>query len=640
MKDFRKKFYHEFLKKNYIHMKPINKMRSSLGVVLVAALVLFTYGCDDFLDVPAKGSLSEDVLADEQGVETLLIGAYAALDGAGISGNPWEAAGHNWIYGSVVGGDAHKGTEAGDQSAINPMMRGQFLPTEGFFNTFWRVRYEGISRSNATLRVAANVEGMPEQERLNVVAQARFLRGHYYFDLTRMFNEVPWIDEETDEFNQPNDRVLWPEIEADFQFAFDNLPETQGQRARANKWAAGAYLGKVYLYQGKYQEAKNMFDQVIASGVTAEGVPYDLANGYWDNWNPALESGLPEAVFFVQQVANDGSGTINNANQGMMLNFPNSAGLRCCGFYQPTHDLVNSYRTEGGLPILDGFNDEMVTSDLGVASDQQFQPYEGEVDPRLDWNVGRRGMPYHDWGPFPGERWVRNQAYGGPYHAKKNVYWQSQEQFADNSSWAPGTAINIPIIRFADVLLMSAEADIEVGNLESARQKVNRVRERAARPDTWVSNDLNRGYAFAIVGTESEVTDETGITAGQWVVVEDTQSTYTFLGGDPTSLANWNRYDEANYNISLYNNAWTDANVARDAVRLERRIELAMEGHRFYDLVRWGIAQEEMTRFYNYEGNLFPANGFEGGQFRNEYFPIPQDQIDLSQGLLEQNSGY
>lgn len=623
-------------------MKSMNKTFKSLAVLSVMAMAILLYGCDDFLDVPAKGSLSEDVLADQQGVETLLIGAYGALDGQSIGGGLfWSHSAHNWIYGSVVGGDAHKGSEPGDQSGINPMMRGQFSPTEGFFNEKWITLYEGISRANAVISLLeGGVEGMTDNEVTNAMGQARFLRGHYYFDLKKMYNNVPWIDQNTTDLNQPNDRDIWPEIEADFQYAYDNLPDTQSESMRINKWAAGAYLGKTFVYQEKWGEAKSVFDQVIPNGVTSQGVPYDLTEGYWDNWNPALEDGNPEAVFSIQQVADDGTGAINNANSGMMLNFPNSAEHRCCGFYSPTQDLVNSYRTDSnGLPFIDNYNSEKVVSDQGIASDEQFELYDGQVDPRLDWTVGRRGVPYHDWGPFPGNRWVRDQSFGGAYYAKKNVYWRSQENFANNQSWAPGTAINIPIIRFADVLLMAAEAEVEAGSIEQARTYVNRVRERAARENTWVSNELNEEFAEAIVSSEAEML-ATDVNSGQWVVREDTGTTFTYLGGGSEDINNWNEYEEPNYNVGLYNQAWSNASAARDAIRFERKMELAMEGHRFFDLVRWGIAQEELSQFYEYEGNLFPGSGFNGGQFRNEYFPIPQNQIDLSQGQLQQNPGY
>ncbi|MCC5915377.1 MAG: RagB/SusD family nutrient uptake outer membrane protein, partial [Balneolaceae bacterium] len=207
------------------------RYKKSFSVLAVVAAMLFFYGCDGFLSVPAKGSLSEDVLADAQGVNTLLIGAYGALDAAELPGFAWATSPHNWIYGSVVGGDAHKGSEPGDQSAINPMMRGQFSTTEGFFNDKWVALYEGISRTNAVLRILEDVEDMTEAEKNRVEAEARFLRGHYYFELRKMFYRVPWIDENTEDMNQPNDSDVFPNIEADFQFAYDNLPETQSERA-------------------------------------------------------------------------------------------------------------------------------------------------------------------------------------------------------------------------------------------------------------------------------------------------------------------------------------------------------------------------------------------------------------------------
>lgn len=623
-----------------IRGRKMKNNRKFTAVLVLVAAVLLMYGCDSFLDVPAKGSLSENVLANEEGIETLLVGAYGALDGAGLGFNAWETSPHNWIYGSVVGGDAHKGSEPGDQEAINAMMRGQFNTTEGFFDNKWRALYEGISRTNAVLSLLEQVEDLTDAQKSRIAGEARFLRGHYYFELRKMYFRVPWIDETTEDPNQPNDSEIWPNIEADFQFAFDNLPETRGERARANRWAAAAYLAKTYVYQEKWSEAKALYDQIIPNGVTTQGVSYDLANGYWDNWNPALEDGLPEAVFSIQQVAGDGTGGITNANQGMMLNFPQSAEHRCCGFYSPTQDLVNSHRTQNGLPIINGYNNEMVDNDLGVGSSEQFQPYGGELDPRLDWTAGRRGVPYHDWGPFPGQRWVRDQSFGGPHYAKKNIYWRSQEsQYADNRSWAPGTAINIPVIRFADVLLMAAEAEVEAGSLEQARAYVNRVRERAARPDTWVDNDLNREFAAAVVGSEAEML-ATDINAGEWVVRDDTGTTFTYLGGGSGNISNWNEYPEPNYNISQYTAPWSDQNAARGAIRFERKLELAMEGHRFFDLGRWGVADQTLNSFYSYEGGVFPQSGFAGGQFRNQYFPIPQNQIDLSEGVLQQNAGY
>jgi len=630
----------------------IKKMKYKLlSVLTVVSGLLLLYGCDEFLTEPARGSLSEQVLANEQGVNAQLIGAYAKLDGGGwdVPGLPWEKSQHNWIYGDIVAGDAHKGSNAGDQAPINSIQRGNSDPSIGFFDSKWQSLFEGVTRANAVLGVLQQVEDLSPEEINSLAAEARFLRGHYYFELRKMFFRVPWIDENTEDVNQPNDEEIWPNIEADFQFAFDNLPEVQSERARVNKWAAGAYLGKTFAYQQKWGEAKSIFDQVITSGVTAEGVPYDLAENYWDAFDPAAEAGNPEKVFFASQVANDGTGDITRANHGAMLNFPFNSPFRCCGFFQATQDLVNSYRTEDGLPIIGNFNNESVVSDQGIPSDELFEPYDGTLDPRLDWTVGRRGVPFHDWGPHPGERWVRDQLFSGPYAPKKKVYWQSQEdEFADNNQWAPGTAHDINVIRFADVLLMAAEAEIEAGSIDQAREYVNRVRERAARPDGRVSNDLNREFAAAIVGSQDEMLDLEGLNSGNFVVREDLNSTFTFLGGNVGDINNWNEYPEPNYEINTYPpGSLGSQQQAREIVWHERRIELALEGHRFFDLVRWGIADREINRAWQFEATVFPNTLAPGATFtpgKNEYYPIPQRQIDLSvaggEAQLQQNPGF
>ncbi len=577
---------------------------------------------------------------------TLLIGAYAALDGqdewtaAVGGGSAWEASPDNWIYGTVTGGDAHKGSDATDQAPINAIQRFTADASLGFFDSKWKALYEGVARTNDVLSLLQEIETdeMPEELQSIAEAEARFLRAHYYFELRKMFYRVPWIDENTEDVNQPNDREIWPDIEADLEFAYENLPETQSERARANSWAAASYLGKVYLYQENWTDAIEILTEVIDNGVTSEGVAYDLMDSPRDIWDPSLEDGNPENIFYLQMVADDGTVQISNSNQGMMLNFPYNSPFRCCGFYQPTQDLVNSYRTENGLPLIDRdeYRSELVTSDQGVGTGDQFIPYDGALDSRLDWTVGRRGVPYHDWGPHPGRTWIRDQSYAGPYAPKKHVYWRSQEsEYANNNSWAPGTAINYPVIRFADVLLMAAEAEAEAGDSEQARLYVNRVRERAANPDGWVNNDLNREYAADIVQSESDVTD-VSTSSGNWVVVEEDNTTYVYLGGGTGDIDNWNRYEEPNYEVELYSAAdWALVDPV-EAVRFERKLELAFEGHRFFDLARWGIAEDELNSYFEWEGSS--ASGSQGGYLsgssfqsnQNEYFPIPQNQIDLS----------
>ncbi|MBE9461070.1 RagB/SusD family nutrient uptake outer membrane protein [Dyadobacter subterraneus] len=591
----------------------MKKLRFS-KIALVVAFGLLSYACQDsFLDKPALGALSDAQLSTKAGVDNLLIGAYAALDGNGVgAASAWDAAADNWIYGSIAGGDAKKGSDGADQPGINSIMIYSAGPSNGFFNSKWKAVYEGINRANTVLKFVPLVtSGMTDAEKTSYSAQARFLRGHYYSELKKMFNMVPWVDETTENpAAVKNDVDIWPNIEADFKYAMDNLPATQSDVGRVNKWAAAAYLGKTYLYEKKFAEAKTTFDQVISSGVTSNGIKYDLMPQYQDNFDAAKKN-MAESVFAIQMAANDGTNTIDNANTGGMLNFPYNSPFRCCGFYQPSLDLANSFQTDAnGLPLVDNYNATTVKNDMGIKSDAAYTP-DGTValDPRIDWTVGRRGIPFLDWGNHPGQAWIRDQSYAGPYSPKKNMYYQAtQDKYSDQHSWAPGTAINVLVIRFADVLLMAAEAEAQAGSLEKAQEYVNRVRARAAKPESWV-------YTYA----------------------------------DPTKpMGGYTKTPAANYKVAVYP-AGAFAAKGKDgalkAIYFERKLELAMEGHRFFDLSRWGIAETTLNAYVAFESKITPD--VSGGKFvksRNEYFPIPQTQIDLSTrngvSSLKQNPGY
>jgi hypothetical protein len=561
---------------------------------------VFSISCkDEFLDVTPTASITESQLTSKAGLEGTLIGAYSMLHGR----SGFYDGSTNWLWGSILGADANKGTNSGDQAQVNEIQAYDPQTTNESILGKYRTCYEGIARVNALLRLLPDAEPtVTEEDKTRIEAEARFLRAHYYFELKKIFNDTPYVDETVDyeagieEIS--NNQSLWPKIEADFQFAFDNLPETQNAPGRANKWAAGAYLGKTYLFQQKFSEAKTVFDDVIANGQTANGKAYGLVPLYGDLFRVANDNN-EESVFAVQAAA--GTGTINNANPDFVLNFTYTGGpAGCCGFFQPSFELANSFRTDAnGLPLLDGsYNtgaNQLVT-DQGVPATGAFTPDAGNLDPRLDHSVGRRGLPYLDHGDHPGVSWIRDQSYGGPYSPKKFIWTKEEEASGgvDKSSWTPGyTAINIPIIRFADVLLMAAECEVEVGDLEVARDYVNQVRARAADPAGFVTKS-----------------------------------------GSPA----------ANYVIGLYNTAWTDQAAARDAVRFERKLELSGEGHRFFDLVRWGIAATTLNAYLNYERGKVSASPFVGASFsanKSEYLPIPQREIDiLGDDILLQNPGY
>ena len=573
------------------------KITKIIALTLLISMISTVACKDSFLDVAPTGSLQEEELTSASGLEVSLIAAYSML--LGRSGFYSDAS--NWFWGSVLGGDANKGTNAGDQSQMNEVQTYSVQTNNASVLQKYEALYEGIARSNVTLRLVPEaVESVTEETKSRIRAEARFLRGHYYFDLKKNFNDVPYVDETWDEATPvSNNTDIWPFIEADFQAAFDNLPVTQNDVGRANKWAAAAYLGKAYLFQDKFAVAKAIFDEVIADGVNSDGVKYGLVANYADVFRSTNDNN--EETVFASQAAS-GTGSIQNANPGMVLNFPHgTAGPDrpggCCGFFQPSFDLANSFRTDGsGLPLLDNsYNDpgNALVNDLGLQSADPFTPDPGNLDPRLDHSIGRRGIPYLDWGPHPGFDWIRDQPYGGPYSPKKFIYYLEGEGTEnDASSWTPGyTAVNYNIIRFADVLLMAAEAEIEAGTLDKALEYVNMVRARAKNSPVRLDDDSD---------------------------------------------------DAANYVIEEYP-SFATPDEARTAVRFERKLELSGEGHRFYDLVRWGIADGVLNAYLQHE-DQFLNSPFSGAAFtpnKNEYLPIPQDEIDLQgQDVLRQNVGF
>jgi len=567
--------------------------------IAMASLLAVTVSCsDDFLDVGATGSLAEAQMTTLSGIDGTLIGAYAALNG--VFGNRFEGPNH-WVTGSITGGEANKGTDPGDYSTINPIQRYETDPTSGDLNSLWRGRFEGIARSNRVLALIAMSEDISAADAARLAGEARLLRGHFYFDLKKHFNSVPWVDEsvEAAEISSiANSADVWSKIEADFQFAYDNLPAVQGQAGRVNKWAAAAYMGKAKLYQKDYAGARQWFDNVIANGVTPSGDKYALLDNYASIYNAEFDNHA-EAVFDVESANNTGS--VNNANYFDDLNYPYNTGSdgpgNCCGFFQPSFELANSFRTKDGLPLLDkSYNsaDNEVAHDFLIESSDPFTPDAKPLDPRIDHSIGRRSIPYLDWIAHPGKNWIRKQDYAGPYSPKKYIYYKSQEgSLTDASSWTRGYALmNYTIIRFADVLLMAAEAEIEAGSLDKALEYVNQVRARAANSDYWVKNPDGS--------------------------------------------------NAANYQIELYGSFASKADATK-AVQMERKLELSGEGHRFFDLVRWGIAADELNAYLQYESKYLVTK-FGGASFtsgKNEYYPIPQTQIDIQgSDVLSQNPGY
>jgi hypothetical protein len=591
-------------------------------LTILALLGLWSNSCrQDFLTVAPTGALDQTLLQSTKGLDALLVGAYSMIDGfAEDFADGWESTSSNWVFGSIRGMEANKGTDAGDQPDINPIQTFQEDATNPYLNWKWRALYEGISRCNAVIIItnkALAANKITADQADSYVRQARTLRGWYHFEAWRMWEKIPYMDENTDPATVTNDADARPKIIDDLTQG-TTLPLDMGAIGKFNKTVSQVFLAKALMQMNKdYAQAKTLLTDVVTTGKKPNGGDIGLAPTYGEIFDIPNRNGI-ESVYTVQYSVNDGAGAWNSST-GEVLNFPYKGGGSpggCCGFFNPTQEFVNSFRTFNGLPLLDGsYNNpgNTVKNDFGLskntntdpktglaATDPAFTPDPGPLDPRLDWSVGRRGIPYWDWGLHTGADWIRDQTYSGPWSPKKEVYQKSQEgSLTDISSWTSGyTANGYRMIRYADVLLLLAECQIETNDLAGALVNINAVRARAANPAGWVK----------AIGPDLK----------------------------PTAV------NAANYVISTYTTLGTPDN-ARTILRMERKLELGQKGHRFFDLNRWGITVTELNRILTYEktmpwGNKLYGSATVGAE--DVRFPVPQRQIDLSVGKLQQNEGH
>lgn len=582
---------------------------NSIKIFLVAML-LFSMGCKKFLDYKPQGALSASDLTTPTAADGLATAAYA-----GIANDWWDAPVTSmWEYSSIRSDDAYKGGgDISDQQQMDKYEQFYLVNASnngagdfGFPGT-WIRAYAAISRVNNALRALNNLTDAEFQKRTVRIGEMHFLRGHMFFLLKVMFRNIPWFDEtfSNDQIlkvsnNMSNDS-LWEHIAADFQTAINDLPLTQpGEPGRANQLSAKAYLAKVRLYQAytqddnynvtgidqaKMQQVITLTNDVISSGI------YSLNSDFAFNFLDGHDNS-PESVFAIQYSINDGTAIGGRLSMSTSLNyFAGAPQYGCCAFHVPSQNLVNAFRTDAnGVPMFDHFNDKALT-------DADLTTNGVTVDPRIDHTIGIQGHPFKYNASIPYDHsWERLAGVYGGFGTMKELQLASCPCFKKLGPFY-GTSVNMDVIRYDDVLLMNAEAQIQSagGNLNTALAEINLVRARAAKSTSLVK-----------------------------------KSDGTF---------------PSNYKMDIYKPgvnipSWDKA-TAFKALQWERRMEFAMESPRFFDLVRWGIAAETLNAFFAIEKtrhSFLSSAHFTKNQ--HEYFPIPQEQITFTNGLYKQNKGY
>jgi hypothetical protein len=565
------------LESTHLFKKPIMKLYKITQYALILGLAFQNMACSsDYLEETTYGEVAPSEMTKPENVERAIISAYSVLNGQfDEASNAYNSPDSNWSFGDVVSDDAYKGGGGtGDQNNIHQMEIYNTNPTVIDVERKWMALYEGVKRSNKAIRLLNASEGFDADLKVQRLAELHFLRGHYYFELKKIYSRIPYIDEAAEtveDYAKSNTEFsseeLWAKIEENFQTAYEGLPQTQAETGRPTKMAAQAYLAKCYLFQQKWQQVYDATSEVMNSS-------YGLMDDFQDVFLPENDNNK-EIIFSVQHSVDDGQPSNYNGSIGDRLTAPGGPFYAQYGFHRPSQNLVNAFKTnENGLPVGDNVN--LTDSDA--------------VDPRLDITVGRPGIPYKDLGILYDESWARDLATYGAFAPKKRQVSANSPFYVN--VWPYVNALNYYIIRYAEVILWRAEAAVELGNPEDARQLVNQIRQRAT----------NTAHVKNLEGTA----------------------------------------DAAKYTMATYDAPWTDQADAREAVHLESRLELAMEGHRFFDLVRWGNASNVINNYLEVEKtrrtHLTNAQFIAG---KNEYWPIPQRYIDgTPDGMVTQNPGY
>ena len=576
------------------------------NIIVISCLsILFLASCSsDFLDYEPTGVLTSESVATAENADALVTAAYAAIGNDEMVG----PITNQWVYGSVRSDDAYKG--GGGRSDVDVIDRyEQYNTTIADFGDWmlprtWTNHYKAISRANFALAVINELSEAEFPKKKVRQAELRFLRAHSHFMLKLLFNKVPFITEDLSKeeilktSNDLSSDALWNKIAEDFLFAFDNLEQAQDQVGRADKNAAAAYLAKLRLYQAYEQNEDHQVTNINAARLQevidyADAVTGDLEADYANNFLDGHDNGL-ESIWAVQFSINDGT-NVGRVSFVTGLNSPHGTPLYgCCGFHLASQNMVNAFKTDAnGLPLLDTFNDSDIFKTIDANGNAPLSAGI-TLDPRIDHTVGVPGRPfkYKNTLKNAGDMvyklsWARDPGVYGFFGNMKEQQSPDCSCYVKNGPFI-GTSKNVDFIRYADVLLFKAEALIQLNRYTEALPIINRIRARAA---TSATKPLAAGASNV-------------------------------------------------YKVEQYL-SFPSKEYALKALMFERRLEFGMEGPRFFDLVRWGIAEPVLNAYLDEEKTKrdFLSNAkFTAG--RDEYYPIPQREINFTGGLYNQNPGY
>lgn len=573
-------------------------MKRIFAIMAGAAIIA---GCSKFLDCPPSAVLSDSNVTGADAIEGLVVSSYASL-----LNDSWNRPMNLWPYMVTRSDDAYKGgSGTNDQSYMHYLEVSEGMQnviTAGAVNNLWINLYQGISRCNSALKTIAEVDPSSFPLTKERTAEMKFLRAQYYLRLKIVFNSVPWVDEtmtqdeilETSNVALTSDQ-LWEKIYQDCVDAYNGLPETQAELGRPTKYAAAAAAARVALYRAYGQDEKwqlttisqERMKEVLDWTSKVMAGPYELNNDFGTNFYPAGDNSK-ESIWAIQYSHDDGT-LKGRGNYGDGLVWP--IGVGGCDFLKPSQNLVNAFKTKDGLPMFEDYDN--VDYDYN-------NPTAFTVDPRLYHTVSMPTIAFkltYDESQtnnnIYAESWSRLPSAYGYYATAKQVLPINDPHMTPIPPFL-GCSLNKADYRLDDVMLMRAEALVETGAWAEARELVNALRRRAAASETYF-------------------TAQTGV--------------------------------PANRSVREYTAAeWKSQEFARNAYRWERRLELAMEGWRFFDLVRWGVASEVLNAYYKSEPDAATGRAYfyEQGKFDagDEYLPIPNEQMTLSRGVYTQNWSY